>query len=324
MFMSTPGRLAAALLTCGVCSLASAQSYPVKPVRLVVGFAPGGGTDILARTIGQKVIEYWGQQIIVDNRPGATGTVGADFVAKAPPDGYTLLLGSVNSNAIAPSVFPKLPYDTVRDFSSIVYVGYNPNVLIVHPSIPVRSVKELVTLAKSRPGQIASASAGVGSTQHLALEMFKLATGVDIIHVPYKGSGQAILDLVGGTVSMNFDVMPPVIAHIRQGRLRPLAITTLKRSGQLPDVPTMIEAGVKDFEMSNWYAAFGPAGLPRDIVARVNTEFNKALQDPVVRKRLTESGTEVGGGTAESLTSLVQSETVKYAKLVKDARVQLD
>ena len=322
--MSTLGRLIAVSLIFGCCQQSQAQSYPAKPVRLVVGFAPGGGTDILARGLGQKLTEYWSQQVVVDNRPGATGTIGADFVAKAVPDGYTLLLGSVNSNAIAPSIFPKLPYDPVRDFASIFYVGYNPNVLVVHPSIPARNVKELIALAKARPGQLASASAGLGSTQHLALEMFKLYTRVDIIHVPYKGSGQAILDLVGGTVSMNFDVMPPVIEHIRQGRLRALAMTTAKRSPQLPDVPTMDEAGLKGFEMSNWYAVFGPGGTPRDVVARLNADFNRALQDPGVRKRLTDAGTEIGGGSAESLDSYVRTEVVKYAKLVKDARVQID
>ncbi len=321
--MSKLGRLIALSLIFGS-SHAQAQSYPAKPVRLVVGFAPGGGTDILARGIGQKLSEYWGQQVVVENRPGATGTIGADFVAKAIPDGYTLLLGSVNSNAIAPSIFPKLPYDPVRDFASIAYIGYNLNVLVVHPSIPARNVAELIALAKAKPGQLTSASAGLGSTQHLALEMFKLYTKVDIIHVPYKGSGQAILDLVGGTVSMNFDVMPPVIEHIRHGRLRALAMTTAKRSPQLPDVPTMDEAGLKGFEMSNWYAVFGPANTPKDIVAKLNADFNRALQDPAVRKRLTDAGTEIGSASAEWLDGYVRTEVVKYAKLVKDARVHLD
>jgi len=322
--MSTLSRLAVTALAVACCAHAHAQSYPAKPVRLIVGFAPGGGTDILARALGAKLTEFWGQQVVVENRPGATGTIGADFVAKAPADGYTLLLGSVNSNAIAPSIFAKLPYDPLKDFAGVAYVGYNINTLVVHPSIPARTVQELIALARSKPGQLTSASAGLGSTQHLALEMFKLSAKVDIIHVPYKGSGQAILDLVGGNVSMNFDVMPPVIEHIRQGRLRALAVTTLKRSSQLPDIPTMSESGLKGFEMSNWYAVFGPANTPRDIVAKLNADFNRALQDPAVRKRLTDAGTEVGGATPEWLDGYVRTEVVKYAKLVKDARVQID
>ena len=304
---------------------ALAQQYPAKPVRLVVGFAPGGGTDLLARVIGAKLTEYWGQQVVVENRPGATGTIGADFVAKAPADGYTILLGSVNSNAIAPSVFRKLPYDPVRDFSSIAYVGYAPNIFVVHPSLPVKTVKEVIALAKAKPGQLASASSGPGSTQHLALEMFMTYTSVKIIHVPYKGSGQAVLDLIAGNVQMNFDVVPPIIEHVRSGRLRPLAATTLKRASQLPDTPTLDEVGLKGFEMANWYSYFGPSGVPRDIVAKLNNDINRALQDPAVRKRLTDAGNEIGGRmTPESLDAYVRSEVAKFAKVVKDAGVQIE
>ena len=304
---------------------ALAQSYPVKPVRLVVGFPPGGGTDLLARTVGGKMTESLGQQVIVDNRPGAAGTVGADHVAKSAPDGYTILFGSVNSNAIAPSIYKKLPYDPVRDFSSIAYLGYAPNVLVVHPSVPVKNVKDLIALAKSRPGQLTSASSGAGTTQHLALEMFKGYTGVNILHVPYKGSGQAVVDLVAGHVLMNFDVVPPIIAHVRDNRLRPIAVTTMNRATQLPDVPTLNESGLKGFEMANWYSVFGPAGLPKDIVTRLNTEVNKALADPAVKKRLTDAGNELGGRSKpEELDAYVRAEVVKYAKVVKDAGIQLD
>ena len=301
-----------------------AQQYPTKPIRLLVGFAPGGGTDIVARVIGQKLSEWWGQQVIVENRAGATGTIAADFVSKAAPDGYTLLMGHVNSNAIAPTIFKKLPYDAIKDFASVTYVGYVPNVLTVHPSLPVKSVKELVALAKSRPGELTCASSGTGSTQHLALELFMTLTGVKIIHVPYKGSGQAIVDLVAGQVLMNFDTMPPVIDHIKSNRLRALAVTTPKRASQLPEIPTLDETGLKGFEMTNWYGVVAPAGVPRDIINKVNADINKALQDPGVRKRLVDVGTEIGGGTPESFDNFIKSEIAKYTKLVKAANVQLD
>ena len=301
-----------------------AQQYPTKPIRLLVGFAPGGGTDIVARVIGQKLSEWWGQQVIVENRAGATGTIAADFVSKAAPDGYTLLMGHVNSNAIAPTIFKKLPYDAIKDFASVTYVGYVPNVLTVHPSLPVKSVKELVALAKSRPGELTCASSGTGSTQHLALELFMTLTGVKIIHVPYKGSGQAIVDLVAGQVLMNFDTMPPVIDHIKTNRLRALAVTTPKRASQLPEIPTLDETGLKGFEMTNWYGVVAPAGVPRDVINKVSADINKALQDPGVRKRLVDVGTEIGGGTPESFDNFIKTEIAKYTKLVKAANVQLD
>jgi len=309
-----------ALMTAG----ALAQQFPTKPIRLLVGFAPGGGTDIVGRVIGQKLSEWWGQQVVVENRAGATGTIAADFVSKAAPDGYTLLMGHVNSNAIAPTLFKKLPYDAVKDFASVTYIGYVPNVLTVHPSLPVKSVKDLVALAKTRPGELTCASSGTGSTQHLALELFMTLTGVKIIHVPYKGSGQAIVDLVAGQVQMNFDTMPPVIDHIKSNRLRALAVTTPKRASQLPDIPTLDETGLKGFEMTNWYGIVAPAGVPRDIINKMSADINKALQDPGVRKRLVDVGTEIGGGTPESLDNFIKTEIAKYTKLVKAANVQLD
>jgi len=303
---------------------ALAQTWPAKPIRLMVGFAPGGGTDIVARVLAQKLSEGWGQQVVVENRAGATGTIAADFVAKSAPDGYTLLMGHVNSNAIAPTLFKKLPYDAVKDFASVTYIGYVPNVLTVHPSLPTKNVKELIALAKSRAGELTCASSGTGSTQHLALEMFMTHTGTKIIHVPYKGSGQAIVDLVAGQVQMNFDTMPPVLDHIRGNRLRALAVTTPKRAEQLPDVPTFVETGLKGFEMTNWYGVVAPAAVPRDIINRINADLNRALADPAVRKRLADVGTEIGGGTAESFDAFVKTEIVKYTKLVKAANVQLD
>ena len=247
---------------------------------MVVGFPPGGGTDVVARIIGAKLGELWGQTVVVDNRAGATGTIGADIVAKSAPDGYTLIMGHVNSHGIAPNLFKKLPYDAQRDFAMVAYVGYVPNVLVVHPSIPAKNVKELIAIAKSRPGQLNYASSGVGSTQHLAGEMFKLATGVNIVHVPYKGSGPAVIDLLAGHVSMNFDTMPPVLSHIRAGKMRALALTTPKRSPTMPDVPTMMESGLTGFSMTNWYGVMAPGKTPREIVTKLNAEINKIVHDP--------------------------------------------
>ncbi len=323
----SPMQALLALALAGVALVAApvaAQQYPSKPVRIIVGFAPGGGTDVVARVIGQKVGEYWGQGVVVENRAGATGTIGADVVAKAPPDGYTLLMGHVNSHAIAPNLFRKLPYDALKDFAPVSYVGYVPNVLVVHPSVPAHSMKELIALAKSKPGGLNYASSGTGSTQHLAGEMFKLIAGVDIVHIPYKGSGQAIGDLLAGVVAMNFDTMPPVIDHIKGGRLRALAISTPRRVGQLPDVPTFEEEGMLGFDVTNWYGVMAPAGTPKDVVAKLNADINKAMREPDVRARLEQVGTQLRETRPEEFEEFMKAEVAKYAKLVKDANVRLD
>ena len=303
---------------------AGAQQYPAKPIRVVVGFAPGGGTDLVARIIGAKLTEHWGQAVAVDNRAGATGTIGADIVAKSAPDGYTLLMGHVNSHGIAPHLFKKLPYDPVRDFTMVAYVGYVPNVLVIHPSIPARNVKELIAVAKAKPGALSYASSGVGSTQHLAGELFKLLTGVDIVHIPYKGSGPAVIDLLSGYVSMNFDTMPPIIGHVRTGKMRALAVTTPTRASQMKDVPTLLEAGLKGFEMTNWYGVMAPAKTPRDIVVRLNAEINKIVQIPEPRAKLEEAGTELNPMSPEQFLAFLQSEIAKYAKLVKASGVTIE
>jgi tripartite-type tricarboxylate transporter receptor subunit TctC len=301
-----------------------AQSWPLKPVRIVVGFAPGGGTDFVARVIGHRLSEVWGQQVLVENRAGAAGTIGADSVARSTPDGHTLLMGHVNSHAIAPSVYRRLPYDALRDFQMVTYVGYVPNVLTLHPSLPAKSVKELIALVRSRPGQVTFASSGTGSTQHLAGEMFMSLTGTKMVHVPYKGSGQAIQDLVGGHVLLNFDTMPPVLDHIRSGKLRALAVTTPRRAAQLPDVPTLEELGLRGFDMTNWYGVMAPAGTPRAIVNGLSTEINRMLREPGIREKLQSVGTDIGGGTPEEFEAFLRSEIEKYAKLVKAAGVQID
>ena len=302
----------------------AAQQYPTKTVRIVVGFAPGGGTDLVARIIGAKLTELWGHGFIVDNRAGAAGTIAADITAKSPPDGYNIMMGHVNSHAIAPNLYKKLPFDAQRDFAMVAYVGYVPNVLVVHPSIPAKNIAELVAIAKAKPGALTYASSGVGSTQHLAGELFQLTTNTKLVHVPYKGSGPAVVDLIAGHVIMNFDTMPPVLPFVRQGKMRALGVTTPKRANQLPDVPTMLESGLKGFEMTNWYGVMAPAKTPRDVVTRLNTEINRIVAVPETKAKLEEVGTQLNPMTPEQFATFLGSELAKYAKLIKAAGVTVD
>ena len=316
------------ILAVAACVLATgnacAQAYPTKTVRMIVGFPPGGGTDVVARVISAKLQEWGGQAVTVENRPGATGTIGADVVAKSPADGYTLLMGHVNSTGLAPNLFAKLPYDPIKDFAAVSYVGYVPNVLAVHPSIPAKSVKELVALLKANPGKFNYASSGNGSTQHIAGEVFKQLTGTSIVHVPYKGSGDAIKDLLGGVVAMNFDTMPPVLPHIQAGKLRGLAISTPKRLAQLPDVPTFAEEGITGFDVTNWYGVMAPAATPRDIVQKLNADINKAMLVPEVRARLENVGTQLREMSVAEFDAFMKAEVVKYAKIIKDTGVRIE
>ena len=301
-----------------------AQQYPTKTVRLIVGFPPGGGTDIVSRLLAQKLTEAWKQQFIVDNRPGATGMIGANVVAKAPPDGYTLLTGHVNSNAIAPWMVRKPLYDPLTDFAAIAYIGYAPNVLVVHPSTPAKNVKELIALARAHPGELTFASPGVGSTNHLAGEMFKRATGINLTHVPYKGSAPAIVDILAGNVVMNFDTLSSVVTYIQSGRMRPLAVTTAERDVQLPNVPTLREIGLKEYDVRNWYSIMGPAGTPRDTVTRLNLEVNRILQLPEIRTRIDELGVRLNPMTPEQFTDFVKRENAKYRKVAQDTGIKMD
>ena len=303
---------------------AHAQPYPAKTIRIVVGFPPGGGTDIVTRLVAQKLTEAWKQQVIVENRPGATGMIGANAVAKAPADGYTLLTGHVNSNAIAPWMVHKPLYDPLTDFAAIAYIGYAPNVLVVHPSTPARNVKELVALARMHPGELTFASPGVGSTNHLAGEMFRRATGINITHVPYKGSAPAIVDILAGHVVMNFDTLSSVVTYIQSGRMRPLAVTTAERDVQLPNVPTLREIGLKEYDVRNWYSIMGPAATPRDIVTRLNLEVNRILQLPDMRARLDELGVRLSPMTPEQFTTFVRAENAKYRKVAQETGIKMD
>jgi tripartite-type tricarboxylate transporter receptor subunit TctC len=317
---------AAALFSLSLASTASlAQAWPDnKPIKIVVGFAPGGFTDVLARLIGQKLSERLGTPVVVDNKPGAAGTLGADLVAKSKPDGYTLLLAHSNSNSVAPALYPKLPYNIINDFTPIIPVANTPLLLTVHPSVPAKNVQEFIALAKSKPGGLRFASSGGGSAQHLAAERFQLATGTQMTHIPYKGSGQAIIDLLSGQVELNFESPPNVMAHAKAGKLRLLAITSNKRSPLLPDVPTMAEAGVKNAEMLQWFAVMGPAKMPADITKRLNAEIGAILKAPDVAAKIHEQGGEIMGGSSEDFAKFIASDSAAFAKLVKEANIKLD
>jgi tripartite-type tricarboxylate transporter receptor subunit TctC len=303
---------------------AAAQQYPVKPIRMIIGFPPGGGTDIVGRIVGQRLSEVLGQQILPDNRGGASGQIAAELTAKAPPDGYTVMMAHIAAISILPSLYPKMPYDAARDFAPITLVAIGPNLLVVHPSVPVKNVKELVAFAKARPGQLHYASPGAGTVQHLAAELFKLQAKVDMLHVPYKGSGQSIVDLIAGHVHLNFDSVPPVLPHVRSGRLRALAVTSEKRFSILPDIPTVTEGGVPGFDMSTWWGLVAPAAVSKDIIARLQAETVKVLREPGVKEKIAFAGADTVGNTAAEFAAYIRSERAKYARIVKDANIKLD
>ena len=302
----------------------SGQQYPVRPVRMLIGFPPGGGTDIVGRIVAQKLSENLGQQVVPENRGGATGMVAAELAARAAPDGYTIMMAHISAMSILPWLYPKMAYDTAKDFAPITLAAIGPNLLVVHPSLPVKNTKELIALAKARPGQLHYASPGSGSVQHLSGELFKLQAKVDMVHVPYKGSGQSIVDLIAGHVQLNFDAVPVVIGHARQGRLRALAVTSEKRSALLPDIPTVSEAGVPGFDMGTWWGLVAPAAVNKDVVAKLYAESIKVLKQPDVRDRLANVGAEPGGNTPEQFGAFIRSESVKYARIVKDANIKID
>jgi tripartite-type tricarboxylate transporter receptor subunit TctC len=300
------------------------QSYPVKPIRMIIGFPPGGGTDIVGRIVGQRLSEVLGQQILPDNRGGASGQIAAELTAKAPPDGYTVMMAHIAAISILPTLIARLPYDPQRDFAPITLVAIGPNFLVVHPSVPAKSVKELVALAKARPGQLHYASPGAGTVQHLAAELFKLQAKVDMLHVPYKGSGQSIVDLIAGHVHLNFDSVPPVLPHVRSGRLRALAVTSEKRFSILPDIPTVNESGVPGFDLSTWWGLVAPAAVSKDIIARLQAETVKVLREPGVKEKIAFAGADTVGNTADEFTAFIRNERAKYARIVREAKIKLE
>ena len=320
-------RLASLLLAAGVLATiagaAYAQpAYPNKPIRLVVPFSAGGPTDVLARAIGQKLGDSLGQPIIVESRPGAGGNIASDYVAKAPPDGYTLILGTVGTHAINASLYSKLPFDTVQDFTPIALVASATIVMVVHPSVPAKTVKELLALAKSKPHQLNFASPGSGTPQHLAGELFKTVAGVEMVHVPYKGAAPALTDLLGGQVSLGFVSLPAALPYIKAEKLMALGVTASKRSAVAPEVPTIAESGLPGYENSSWSAIGVTTGTPKPIVARLHKEFSDILKLPDIQARHTEVGAQIVGGAPEQFHAYLKAEVAKFGKLVKAAGIQ--
>jgi tripartite-type tricarboxylate transporter receptor subunit TctC len=302
---------------------AFAQNYPNRPVRLILPYTPGGGTDLIARPLAEKLSGNLGQQVIIDNRGGANGNIGMELVAKASPDGYTLVLALTAQLAINPAFYPKLSYDPARDYAPITLLGTSPYLLTVNPSLPVKSVKELIALAKAKPGQLTFATSGTGGIPHLAGELLKSMAGIDMVHVPYKGGGPALVDVIGGQVHMNFAVIPVAMTHVRTGRLRAIAVTGAKRFPGIPDVPTISET-LPGYAISTWFGVLAPARTPRPVVDRLNREIVTVLAHPDMRANQLANGFEPIGSTPDQLAQYIRSEIVKWAKVVKESGVKPD
>jgi tripartite-type tricarboxylate transporter receptor subunit TctC len=319
-------RLALLAAALALPAFAVAQNYPTRPVRMIVGFPPGGGTDILARIVAQKLSETWKQQVIVENRPGASATIAASAVARSAPDGYVLSMGQLTPNAIVPALqAAKLQYDAIKDFAPIALVGTSPNVLVVYPGLPVRTLAELAAHAKAQTKSLTYASSGSGSLQHIAAELFRSMAGVELVHVPFKGSAQAVTDLMAGQVDMNFDSIPATIQHIRSGKLRALAVTAAKRAGGgLEEVPTIAESGYAGYDLTTWWGLFAPAGTPNDVLERVNADTIVALKTPDVRERFASLSVEPGGGSRAEFADYVRAEIAKYDRIVKQLGIKAE
>jgi tripartite-type tricarboxylate transporter receptor subunit TctC len=296
-----------------------AQPYPNRPLRIVVPFPPGGGTDIGTRIVAQKLQEAWGQAVIVENKPGAAGIVGTELTAKSAPDGYTFMMGNIGTHAINVSLYKKLAYDPVRDFAPVSMVADLPLLLLVHPSVPANSVKELIALAKSQPGKLNFSSSGAGGSMHVAAELFKSMTGVDMVHIPYKGGAPAVADLLSGQVALSFSTVLETIQHVKAGKVRALAVTNDHRSIALPDLPTIAEAGLPGYQSISWLALFAPAGTPKDIVNKVSAESVRILKLPDVKERLLAQGAEPIGSTPEQLATILSADIAKYAKVIRES-----
>lgn len=297
--------------------------YPDKPVKFVVPYPPGGGTDVIARIVQLKFQEVLGQPIIIDNRGGAAGVIGTEIVAKAPADGYTVLF-TLSSHTINPAIYQKLSFDTAKDFEAVGTVASLPQILVANPQFPVNTIAELTAMAKAKPGAVQFASVGSGSPGHLAGELYKLSTGTNLVHIPYKGGGPAVTDVMGGQVPLLWVSIPAAAQHVKNGKLKALAVSTTKRSAAFPNVPTMQEAGIADFNVDSWYAMFVPAKTPRAVIDRLNAALNQVLKDPDVQQKLLAQGSEGVGGTPEALTAVVRTELVKWGRLAKEANVKVD
>ena len=301
----------------------AAQQYPVRPIRLIVPFPPGGGTDTMARVVAPKLSEYLGQQVVPENRGGAGANIGAELAAKSPPDGYTVMLATI-TNAIGATLYTRLNYDLARDFAPITQLATTPHILVVHPSVPVKSVKEFTAFTRARPGELTYSSSGSGSSAHLAGELFSSLTGTKMVHVPYKGGGPSMIALVGGEVSLCFATMPSAVGYVRAGRLRGIAVTTEKRSPSMPDLPTIAETGIKGYEAGSWYGLSAPAGTSKDIIARLHAETVKVMALPDVKERLFNAGFEVVTSNPEQFAAFTRSEIQKWGKLVRATGLKIE
>jgi len=319
-------RLACALvLLSGTIATASAQpAYPVKGMRIIVAYTPAGTTDILARAVGQKYNEAWGQPVIVDNRPGANGNIGTEIAAKATPDGYTLLMATAGTHGINPTLYPKIPFDAVKDFAPISLVAIVPNIVVVNNALPVKNLKDLIAYAKANPGKLSYGSPGIGSTGHLSMELFKSMTGLQLTHVTYKGSAPTLQDLIAGQIQVVFDNIPPYLSQVQAGRIRALAVTPSKRSQAAPNVPTVAEAGVPGYDAGSWFGLFAPAGTPKEIVDKLSAETQRILKLPDVVERLHGLGAQPVGNTPEEFGQFVKDEIAKWAKVIQAANVKLE
>jgi tripartite-type tricarboxylate transporter receptor subunit TctC len=314
--------LSAVAVACPLHAALAADAYPAKTVRIVVPFAAGGSTDLLARSVAQRLNEAWKTPVIVDNRAGGAGIVGADHVAKSPPDGYTLLLGTNTTNAVAASLYAKLPFDPQRDFAPITEIAIIPQMLSVHPSIPAHSVKELVALAKARPNELNYGTAGTGSASHMAMELFQSVAQIKMVHVPYKGTGPALIELLGGHLSLMFDVIMTSLPHVQAGKLRTLAVSSLKRSPTAPQVPTIAESGYPGFEAIVWFGLFAPTGTPPEVIRKVNEETARVLSAPAMRELLASQGADIVASTPPVFAARVGAEIVKWRKVVQEAGIK--
>ena len=318
------------LLLQGIAAMAGLQAlpsraqaaFPTKPVRLVIPFTPGGSTDILGRAIAQALNEAWHQSVVAENRPGAGGAIGADAVAKSAPDGYTLLMGHIGTLAVNPNLYPKLPYNPMTDFSPLAMVGLVPNVLVVNPKLPVKNLADFVALAKAKPGALNYATGGVGSAAHLAMEYFKLATGTDIVHVPYKGTAPAMTDLIGGQVSVTMTGLPPLLPQLRAGKLRALGVASAERLEQIPDVPTIASSGYPGFEATQWYGVVGPAKMAAPLVEQIAGEIRRALARPDLKKRLEDEGALPSNMGPAEFRTMIGSEIERWGKVIRAAKIQ--
>jgi len=308
----------------GAAAQTAAPAYPAKAIRIVTPYAPGGTADILARTVAQKLSEAWSQQVVIDNRPGASGMIGADIVAKAAPDGYTVLMAYTAEIAITQSLFKSMTYDPVKDLAPVTLAAITPMIFVVHPSLPVRNVQELLTLARTRPGQLPYASAGNGSPAHLAFELLQRSAKITIIHVPYKGAAPALTDLLGGHVVMFFSGMPPAMPHVKAGKLRAIAVSTARRSPAASEVPTVAESGVRDFDISTWFGVLVPAATPKEVIGKLNAEIARALTLPEVKERLAREGAETAPNSPDQFGKFIQSEIAKFSRIIKESGARAD